>query len=134
MSFTAKYLPVQRQKYFTFFASGGSAAVAPDVEFTEAFAPSFAFEIDMIRLHMSAVHISVVDYTLNLSHHLDSAYNQLLISQAMLGVDDVLYQPGRTLILHSGDVLNMSLIISAVNVFGLEIAGWAVTQPAGGWS
>lgn len=134
MSFTAKFLPNQRHKYFTFFASDGDSAVAPDAEFTETFAMSYAFELEKIRIHLSTAHVSIVDMTINLSHHIDSAYNQTILSVAMLNVQDYEYRFDPTLKLHSGDVLYFSMIMSAINFYGLEYSGWAITKPFGGWS
>jgi len=132
MAFTKEYLPYARQKYFTYSATGGSAADT-DSCMIEAFAPSFAFEVDKIHLHLSTVHASIVDYLVYVSHRTDSHYNHDLISQAMVGVKDVLYQAAPYMIFHSGDCVHFSMPLSAANHYGLEITGWAITQPVGGW-
>lgn len=133
MAFTRKYLPHARLKYFTFFASNGHPTVDPDTSYEENFVPSMAYEVEKIRIHLSAEHVSIVDFMATLSHHIDSAYNQRIISKAMLGVDDYEYRFDPTLRLHPNDEIYFSLIISAVNTYGLEISGWAITQPPGGY-
>ena len=133
MTFSAKFLPVSRDKYFTFFATDGSGTVAPDATFTEVFAQSGAVELEKIRIHLSVIHVSVVDFIAALSHHINNIYDQILISKAMLGVQDYEYRFDPTLKLHPSDVIRLSLIISAVNTYGLEISGWTITKPTGGY-
>ncbi len=130
MAFTEKKLSYSRIDQFQFFASDGDAAVAPDAEFIELLMPSFAFEVEKIRLRLSTNHISVVDFMVTLSNHIDSAYDANLLSQAMLGVKDAILEFSPTLKLHSGDTINFSLIMSAVNNYGIEVSGWSITIPA----
>ena len=133
MAFEGKHLPVMRDKYFTFFATDGDPIVAPDIEFTEAFAQSAAVELEKIRIHLSTVHVSIVDFTANLSHHISNVYNQVLISKAMVGVRDYEYRFNPTLKLHPSDVIQFSLIMSAINTYGIEVSGWTITKPTGGY-
>jgi hypothetical protein len=130
MAFTEKYLPVAKQRYFTFFASDGDAAAAWNDTMDEQFSPDFAFILDKVRLHLSTVHVSVVSFVVTVSHHIDSAYNEILISQAMNGVKDVVYQADPNRYFHQGDTLSCAMAMSAANVYGLEISGWAITVPA----
>lgn len=132
MAFSAEYLVHARQKYFTYFATGGSTANTAST-MIEFFAPSFAFELDKIHLRLLAAHVSVVDFMAWVSHRTNSYYNHDLVSQAMVGVRDVLYQALPYLIFHSGDQIICSMIYSAANHYGLEVSGWAITQPVGGW-
>lgn len=132
MAFTKKYLPLAKQRYFTFFASDGNSAAAWNDEMDEQFSPSFAFILDKVRLHLSTAHVSIVSLTIVLSHHIDSAYNEILISQAMAGVKDVVYQADPNRYFHFGDTLSCNMHMSAANTFGLEISGWAITVPARG--
>lgn len=125
MTFTEKKLPVARQDQFQFFATG---IVAANGEMTETFDPGFAFELEKIRLHLSVVHPSVEDFTATLHNHIDSVYNHTLLSYAINGSQDVLSQFTPTFKCHSGDTINLSLILSSGNVYGLEISGWAITQ------
>lgn len=130
MSFSEKELPYSRQKQFQFFATDGDAAVAPDAEFIEQLIPSYAFEVEKIKLRMSTSHVSIIDFMVTISHHIDSVYNANLLSQAMLNVRDVLLQFNPTLKLHSGDTVNFSLIMSAINTYGIEVTGWSITIPS----
>jgi hypothetical protein len=131
MAFTAMYLPVQRDKYFTFFATDGDGAAPPDATFTENFAQSGAIELEKIRLHLSVPHDSAVDFVVTLNHHLSYVYDQKLISKAMVGIQDYEHRFNPTLKLHSADVLRFSLIMSLANTYGLEVSGWMVTRPPG---
>jgi hypothetical protein len=132
MSFTAEYLPYARQRYFTYYATGGSAADTGST-MVEEFAPSFAFMLDKIHLHLSSVHASVEDLMVHILHRANSYYDYDLLSQAMNGIKDVLHFPSRPLLLHSGDTVRFSMVYSAANHYGLEISGWAITVPVGGW-
>jgi len=130
MAFTEKYLPVARQRYFTFFASDGEPAAAWNDTMDEQFNPSFAYILDNIKLHLSTAHASVVSFTVILSHHLGSEYNEVIVSQAMAGHKDIVYQADPQRWFHEGDTLNCSMAMSAANTYGLKISGWAITIPA----
>jgi len=124
MSFTEEKIDVARLKYFTFFATGSTTLA-------EAFNPARDWELDKIRIHMSGAYSAVAYFTINMSHHLGSQYDELLLSQAMLGVQDVLFQPEPKLIYHHNDTLQISMNNALVNTFGLEVAFWAITmEPA----
>lgn len=131
MAFTDKYLPVSKHRYFRFFASESHPVVAWDDTMDEQFDPSCAFLLDQIHLHLSTVHVSVVSFYVRVSNHIDSAYNEMLISQAMLGVKDVVYQADPPRLFWIGDTFSIGMAMSAVNSFGLSISGWAVTQEKG---
>ena len=131
MTFESKYLPVSRHRYFSFFATDGNPIAAWDETMDEQFSPSYAFILDKIRLHLSTVHVSIVSFIVTLSHHIDSAYNEIMISQAMLGVRDLLYQAHPPRFFHLGDTLSIAMPMSAANVYGIEISGWAITQEVG---
>lgn len=121
-------LPYQRMAYVTYFYTDGSAVggAATGSTLSENFAPSFPFELEKIRLRLSGAHASVVDFMAYVSHHLGDHFNQNLISQAMFGVKDVMYQPDPTLKLHESDVVHFSMRYSAANIYGLEVSGWAI--------
>jgi len=131
MAFTAKDLPVSKHKYFRFFASEQHPAAAWNDVMDEQFDPSCAFILDQITLHLSTVHVSAVSFVVMVSHHIDSAYNEILISQAMVGIKDVVYQADPPRLFWAGDTLSCAMHMSAVNSFGLTISGWAVTQAVG---
>lgn len=122
MAFTEKYLPYSRTKYFSFFADG------LNVSMEENFTPDFDYEVKSITLHLSVVHVSVVDFIVRLSSIQGSAYNLKLISQAMNGVQDFIWTPDSTQIYYIGDHLNFSMTMSGANRYGLLIEGWAVTN------
>lgn len=131
MSFTPKYLPVSKHRYFRFFASDGNPAAAWDDTMDEQFDPSCAFILDQIRIHLSTVHVSIVSFYVIVSNHIDSAYNEVLISQAMLGIKDVVYQADPPRTFWQGDTFSIGMAMSLANTFGLTISGWAVTQEKG---
>lgn len=134
MAFTSKYLPVSKHRYFRFFASDGDPIAHWGIAagtMDEQFDPSCAFILDQIHIHLSTVHVSVVSFYVILSNHIDSAYNEVLISQAMLGLKDVLYQADPDRVFWAGDTLSIGMVMSAMNTFGLTISGWAVTQERG---
>lgn len=125
--FTEKFLPVSKHKYFTFFATDGNPAAAWDDTMTEDFHPSWPFTLDKIRLHLSTAHASVVSFVVMLSHHIGSEYNETIISQAMVGVRDVLFQAEPNRLFHYDDCFNIAMAMSAANTYGLEISGWQIT-------
>jgi len=132
MTFTAKYLPVSKHRYFRFFASDGNPLAAWNDVLDEQFDPSCAFILEEIRLHLSTVHVSVVSFYVIVSHHIDSAYNEVVISQAMVGLKDVVWQPSFFPRLYwPGDTLSIGMNMSLSNTYGLMISGWAVTQEVG---
>ena len=126
--------PYARMKYVTYFCTDGSAVggAATESTMSENFALGHPFELEKIRLRLSAGHVSIVDFFAYISHHLGDHFNHDLISQAMLGVSDVLWLPHTTLMLHGSDVIHFSMEYSAANIYGLEVSGWAVTVPSGG--
>lgn len=127
-----EYLQPQRQRYFIYEATGGSAADTGST-LVEFFCPSFPFELDKICLHLSSAHPSVVDFIAYVSHFSNSYYNKNLISQAMFGEQDILWQPSQNLFFHSGDCVHCSMVYSGANHYGVTISGWAIAIPVGGW-
>jgi hypothetical protein len=131
MSFTKKTLPVSKHEYFRFFASESHPAVAWDDTMDEQFDPSCGFFLEEIRLHLSTTHASAVSFCVLYSNAIDSIYNEMLISQAMFGVKDVVWQPSFPRLYYPGDTLSIAMPMSAPNTYGLVITGWAVTQTVG---
>ena len=125
MAFTLSTMPYARQNYFQYFATGDEAT---NSIMAESLAPGYEFEIGKIRIHLSTAHASVVDFIVTTSHHLGSQYNETLVSQAMNGVQDVLFPPDRTLKYKYDDTLLFSMVMSAANTYGIEVSGWAITQ------
>ena len=127
---TQEFLPYTRQRYFNYFFTAGSAvgAAATESTMSENFAPGFAFELEKIRLRLSAAHVSVVDFMAFVSHHSGEHFNHKLVSEAMFGVQDVLVQFNPTLKLYDGDVIHFSMVYSAANIYSVECAGWSITR------
>ena len=130
-----EYLPYARQRYVTWLATDGKAVggAATESTMSENFEPGYAFELEKIRLRLSGAHVSIVDFMAYISHHSGDHFNHNLISQAMLAVKDVFLQIDPTTIMHESDVLHFSMEYSAANIYGLEVSGWAITIPSGGF-
>lgn len=124
MALTKSVMSVSRHEYFTYYKTDGGANTH---SLSDSFAPAIPFELDEIRMHLSVVHTSVVDFVVQLSCALGSAYNILLLSQTMLGVKDLIFKPDKTIFFGYGDQLNLSMIMSSSNYYGLYVCGWAVT-------
>lgn len=127
MAFSEVVEPYARRNYCTYYHSQGSAAATASTIIV-SLAMSHILELRKIRLHLTVAFPSVRDYMVYLDHHLSTGFDQNLISQAMNGIQDVMYQVDPTIILHSGDALHFSLMHSAAGFIGIEVAGWAVTM------
>lgn len=123
---TKTYITYSRQKHFAFFYSTGST-VATASTLLMTFDPKFDFELEKIRLHLTVAFPSVRDFMVQLAHRLSTAFNQNLVSQAMNGVQDVMYQLDPTLKMRYGDVMSVSFMHSAAGFIGIEFSGWAIT-------
>ncbi len=121
MSFSEEKVDVARLKYFRFFAEG-------IFSLDEEFNPSRDWELDKIRLRLSTPYVGTFDFVVMLSHHLGSNYNELLLSECVNGLQDILFQPRPTLKYSYNDTLNITLPYYAPNVFGLEVAIWSITD------
>lgn len=121
MTFVEKKIDVARLKYFTFFADG-------IFSLDESFNPARDWELDKIRLRLSTIYTGTADFVVLMSHHLGSQYNELLLSEPMDGCQDILFQPRPTEKYHFNDTMNITLPYYAPNVYGLEVAFWAVTD------
>ena len=123
MAFTETYLPYSRYKYFLYYADGLNASMEED------FDPDFAFEVHVVKVHLSVVHESIVDFIARLSCNQGSAYNVTLFSTAMSDLDNWIWEPSVPYIFASGDHINFSMTMSGANRFGLTVCGWAITAP-----
>ena len=124
MTFSAAQLPYVRLNYMTYYASAAAAGAS----MFEDLNLSQAFELDRIHLRLPSAVGSVVDFMIHLSHRLGSHFDQNILSQAMNGTRDVLYQADPTVRLHWGDTIHFSLVASNNDNWGLEVGGWAITQ------
>ena len=131
MAFTKKTLPVSRHEYFRFFATDGSPLADGDNTLDEQFDPSCGFILGQIRVHLSTVHVSVVSLFVNVVNHISNVYDEVLISEPMLGVKDIIYEGDPERIFWPGDTFSIEMAMSASNTYGLEISGWAITQEVG---
>lgn len=122
MAFTANEIQNQQWVHFSYFASGGANGVI-----SESLAIGEVIQLAEIRVHGSAVFVSVEDFTVYISSVNGSAYNLKLVSQAMNTVQDYLFQPESAMLLLSDDQLVFGLsLASAVNTIGINVIGWAV--------
>lgn len=123
MAFTTTYLPFTRYKYFLYYADG------LNTNLEENLTPAFAFEIHNVKLHLSVVHASIVDFIIRLSSHQNSAHNVTLLSVAMSDLDNYIWEPSVPYVFHSADTINFSMDCANANRFGLTVCGWAITAP-----
>lgn len=123
MAFTAKYLPVARERYFSYYADGQNDSME------ENFTPSFAYELHTVQVHLSVGHASVVDLIARLSCVEDSAHNVILFSKAMNNSTDYIWEASAVpYVFQSGDHINLSMTLSSTNRWGVTVTGWAITQ------
>lgn len=123
MAFTKESLPVSRYEFFTYFATGAGDDMDQDLVL------STATELYEVRIHLSTTHASVEDFVGLLSANSVSVYNMILFSKAMNGLKDYIWRPSdaKPMYLNKGDTLTFSMIMSAANVFGITVQGWAIT-------
>jgi hypothetical protein len=122
MAFTVEYTQPQRWDHFSFYTSGGV-----DGNISESVAPNYLFRFDEIRVHLSVAFASVANFTVRLSSIKGSAYNLMLISQAMLSVKDLVWQADQAMYFNSDDQLIIELpMTSGTNTVGIDVQGWAV--------
>lgn len=123
---TISYELPGRKHQFYFYATGpgGNSTVV------EAVTPPREFALEDVRIVMGTSHVSIVDVACRLSSILDSGYNVTFFSQAMLGLSNYFWQPSQPLYCLSGDQIILSLIVSAANLWGFYVSGWAVMEPS----
>ncbi len=129
MAFTSLKLPVQRKQHFSFFASGEltNDTMQESLNPNSVNSDIFDYELIDVRLHLSVVHASVVDFFTYVSHHIQSVYNLLLVSAPMLGAQNIHYIPENRLIFKASDTINFSLVMSSANSYGLVATIWSIT-------
>jgi hypothetical protein len=123
MAFTVQEFQLpERWTHFSFFktqkAASNVESLDPDGQF---------FKLAEVRLHFSSTFGSTQDFTIRLSSIKGSEYNLLLLSQALSGLRDLLWQPSQALLLLSDDQIVFSWTqVSDVNTLGLNVLGWGV--------
>jgi hypothetical protein len=122
MAFTRIDNIPERWTHFDFYQSFGANGA-----FVDSVAPGQKWRLAEVRANLSVAFVSVADLTLRISSILGNAFNIVVLSQPMLAVKELLWQPDEEIIFNSDDQLVASMAIaSGTNVVGLEILGWAV--------
>ena len=125
MAFTKYEFGPHRWQHFNYFATG--SAVGSYVSEAVAVTNGGPWKLAEIRLHYSTAVGSVKYINIQVSSILGSAYNALLLSQDLNGVQDIFIQYFEPLLMMSGDTLNIyTSQISVANQYGLQAIGWAV--------
>lgn len=91
----------------------GPAAIAT------ALTPVTAFQLEEIRLHLDAGG-AAGDLTVTLDSAAGATYDTVFLTQAMLGITDLVWQPTRPYIFSAGDVINVAYAANVAD-YGLEI-------------
>jgi hypothetical protein len=116
-----QYIQNQLWAEFHFFKEGAGVV-------SESLDDNRLLRLGTIRFHLSTAFTSVEDLTIKISSIYGSRYNITLLSQAMLGVNDLFWALGSNVLpLLSGDqvVFAMSMAVG-VNNWGLTVSGWSV--------
>ena len=89
---------------------------------------SMLWKLAELRFHFSTAIISDTTLIIRISSITNSSLNQRLVSQALLGVQDLIIQYDTLpLLLHSDDQLIITAsTVSTTNLVGIESTGWAV--------
>jgi len=116
---------IQQQQWvdFAFFATKGIGAMNLTIY------PGKIWKLKEVRMHLSVAFGSVQNFIISLSAAKGSAYNMLLLSQAMNTVSEVNLYYSTPLLFLSDDHLNLSMFTSIATVKGIEVIGsWAVSN------
>ncbi len=124
MTLTSK-LPGRQHRFYFYETGPGVSDVVQSIN------PGRDFTLEDVRIALSISHASVADVACRLSSVLGSAYNVTFFSYAIQGYSNYFWQPSQTLYCLSGDQIIISLpILSAANVWGFYVSGWAVVEPS----
>lgn len=125
MTFTKKYTPNSRNRFFQFFATGTG-------HIDESFNPGFDFELMDIRIILSRAHPSATYLTFNLSAGMGSYYDVLLLSilaSTLTNVTDQVWTPSAEKLLYRyNDTIELSMLNSGAEQWGLVVTGWSVIE------
>lgn len=97
-----------------------------NLSFQKSIFPGKRFKLVDVKMHFSVAVGSIVDLTVRVSSIKGSAYNVIIISQAMATVQDLFMHFSTPIPFLSDDHLVFSMILSAANVFGLQADVWSV--------
>ena len=85
------------------------------------------WRLGQIKIHLSSKFLSAEYLKVYVSSVNGSYFNYVILSQLMSDVYDLLIQFSQGFLLHSGDQLIFDWSMnSGVNLFGLDVYGWAV--------
>lgn len=97
------------------FRATGAAAIS------ETLAPTTAFQIEEIRLHLSAAGATPENLTVTLDSDAAAAYDARFLTQDMNAIQDVVWQPTRPLVFSNGDEIDIAYANTDTRTWGLEI-------------
>jgi len=125
MAFDGDYIQYQRWDQFHFYDTFSIAL--PFVGETKSLAPADLWKLEEIRLHFSTAFASAEYLKIRISSIKGSAFNIVILSQSLNGVEDLRVHFSQPLLLFSDDQLIFYISnVSHANVGGLEVIGWAV--------
>ncbi len=96
--------------YFT-----GSGAMASSLTLAKA------FQLKEVRLHIDASVAATENFTINLNANKAAAHDVNLITKAMNGVADYVYQPDNPQSFEANDVIDFAFTNTDVNTWGLAV-------------
>jgi hypothetical protein len=79
-----------------------TASIAKEIAFA-GFSSQNNWELDEIKLHLSAAVTAATTFTVTLRSKVSAAYDCVLFSQAMVGVQNLLWQPTRPVKMNGKD-------------------------------
>jgi hypothetical protein len=122
---TGDYIQYKRWDEFHFYET--SVAVNSTAGINTELQISVLWKLAELRLHFSTALVSDMTLAARISSIINSSLNQRLISQAMVGVQDLTVHYSDPLLFFSNDTLLVTTsTISVTNLVGIEATGWAV--------
>jgi hypothetical protein len=83
-------------------------------------APAVAFQIEEVRVHLSAGG-AATNLTITVDSGTAAAYDIVLLTQAMNGVTDLVWQPDRPYIFSAGDEIDIAYANGGAATYGVEV-------------
>lgn len=93
----------------------GAVAVAMTI------APGVAWQLEEVRVHLSATGGAAENLTATMDAGAGAAYDTVILSQAMAAVADIVYRPERPHIFTSTDELDIAYANSNGRTYGIEV-------------
>ena len=94
--------------------------VAGAITIATTLAPKTAWQIESIRVHLSAAG-GAGDLTATIDHHNGSEYDVVLLTQDMTTTVDLVWSPARPMEFHKDDKLVIAWANAGGKTYGLEI-------------